>query len=101
MNNKNPVGKPKKWKEQTELKRFHQYLALIAFPEEYDYSPSASDNFWLSQDNQSDEATEYVKELENKIRVAIIDLKFIYDLAKQTEQTYYENKINSIINKLK
>lgn len=69
--------------------------------EEYDYSPSASDNFWLSQDDQSDEATEYVKELENKIRVAIIDLKFIYDLTKQTEQTYYENKINSIINKLK
>ena len=69
--------------------------------EDYDYEPSASDNFWLSQDNQSDEATEYVKELENKIRVAIIDLKFIYDLAKQTEQTYYENKINSIINKLK
>jgi hypothetical protein len=69
--------------------------------EEYDYSPSASDNFWLSQDEQSDEATDYVKELENKIRVAIIDLKFIYDLAKQTEQAYYENKINSIINKLK
>ena len=69
--------------------------------EDYDYEPSASDNFWLSQDDQSDEATEYVKELENKIRVAIIDLKFIYDLAKQTEQTYYENKINSIINKLK
>jgi hypothetical protein len=69
--------------------------------EDYDYSPSASDNFWLSQDDQSDEATEYVKELENKIRVAIIDLKFIYDLAKQTDQTYYENKINSIINKLK
>lgn len=69
--------------------------------EDYDYSPSASYNFWLSQDDQSDEATEYVKELENKIRVAIIDLKFIYDLAKQTDQTYYENKINSIINKLK
>ena len=33
MSNKNPVGRPKKWKEQTELKRFHQYLPLIAFPE--------------------------------------------------------------------
>ena len=69
--------------------------------EEYDYSPSASDNFWLSQDDQSDESKEYVNELEKKIRMAIIDLKFLYDLSKQTEQTYYENKINSIINKLK
>ena len=33
MSNKNPVGRPKKWKEQTELKRFHQYLPLLAFPE--------------------------------------------------------------------
>lgn len=33
MNNKNPVGRPKKWKEQTELKRFHQYLPLTAFTE--------------------------------------------------------------------
>jgi uncharacterized protein YeeX (DUF496 family) len=69
--------------------------------EEYDYSPSASDNFWLSQDEQSDEAKEYVNELEKKIRDAKIALKFLYDLSKHTEQTYYENKINSIINKLK
>lgn len=69
--------------------------------EEFDYSPSASDNFWLSQDEQSDEAKEYVNELEKKIREAKIALKFLYDLAKQTEQTYYENKINSIINNLK
>lgn len=30
---KNPVGRPKKWQEGTELKRFHQYLPLTAFPE--------------------------------------------------------------------
>ena len=69
--------------------------------EDYDYEPSASDNFWLSQDEQSDEAKEYVNELEKKIRDAKNDLKFLYDLAKQTELTYYENKINQIINKLK
>ena len=33
MKNKNPVGRPKKWQEKTELKRFHQYLPLKAFPE--------------------------------------------------------------------
>jgi hypothetical protein len=33
MKEKNPVGRPKKWKDQTELKRFHQYLPLVAFPE--------------------------------------------------------------------
>lgn len=69
--------------------------------EDYDFEPNASDNFWLSQDDQSDESKIYVKELEKKIKDAIIDLKFLYDLSKQTELTYYENKINSIINKLK
>jgi len=29
---KQPVGRPKKWKQETELKRFHQYLPLAAFP---------------------------------------------------------------------
>ena len=69
--------------------------------EDYDFEPNAQDNFWLSQDEQTDESKIYVKELEDKIRVAKIDLKFLYDLSKQTELTYYENKINSIINKLK
>jgi hypothetical protein len=69
--------------------------------EDYDFEPNAQDNFWLSQDDQSDESKIYVKELEKKIKEAIIDLKFLYDLSKQTELTYYENKINSIINKLK
>ena len=69
--------------------------------EEHDYEPSASDNFWLSQDDQSDESKEYVKELEKKIRVAVVDLKFLYDLSKQTENYYYQNKINQIINNLK
>jgi hypothetical protein len=69
--------------------------------EDYDFEPTAEDNFWLSQDEQSYESKIYVKELEDKIRVAKIDLKLLYDLSKQTELTYYENKINSIINKLK
>jgi len=33
MSNKQPVGRPKKWKQEIELKRFHQYLPLLAFPE--------------------------------------------------------------------
>ena len=69
--------------------------------EEYDYEPSASDNFWLSQDDQSDESKIYIKELEKKIKDAVVDLKFLYDLSKQTENYYYQNKINQIINNLK
>ena len=33
MNDKKPVGRPYKWKEQTELKRFHRFLPLKAMPE--------------------------------------------------------------------
>ena len=69
--------------------------------DDHDYEPSASDNFWLSQDEQSDEAKEYVKELEKKIKDAKDALKLLYDLAKQTENYYYQNKINQIINNLK
>ena len=69
--------------------------------EEFDYEPSASDNFWLSQDDQSNEAKEYVNELEKKIRVSKIALQFLYDVAKQTELTFFENNINQIINNLK
>ena len=69
--------------------------------EEHDYEPSASDNFWLSQDDQSNEAKEYVNELEKKIRVSKIALQFLYDVAKQTELTFFENNINQIINNLK
>ena len=69
--------------------------------EEYDYEPSASDNFWLSQDDQSDESKIYIKELEKKIKDAKDALKFLYDLSKQTENYYYQNKINQIINNLK
>jgi len=69
--------------------------------EDFDYEPSASDNFWLSQDDQSNEAKEYVNELEKKIRVSKIALQFLYDVAKQTELTFFENGINSIINNLK
>lgn len=69
--------------------------------EDYETELSIEDNFWYNQDHQTDSSKEYVKELENKIREAKIDLKLIYDLAKQTNLTYIENKINSIINKLK
>jgi len=69
--------------------------------EDHDYEPSASDNFWLSQDDQSNEAKEYVNELEKKIRVSKIALQFLYDVAKQTELIFFENNINSIINNLK
>jgi polyhydroxyalkanoate synthesis regulator phasin len=69
--------------------------------EDYETELSVEDTFWNNQDYQTDESKEYVKELENKIREAKNDLKFIYDLAKQTNLTYIENKVNSIINKLK
>ena len=69
--------------------------------EDYDFEPSASDNFWLSQDEQTDESKIYVNELEKKIKDAKDALKELYDLARQMEMTYYENKINQIINNLK
>lgn len=69
--------------------------------EDYETELSIEDTFWNNQDYQTDESKEYVKELENKIREAKNDLKFIYDLAKQTNLTYIENKVNLIINKLK
>jgi hypothetical protein len=69
--------------------------------EDFDYEPSASDNFWLLQDDQSNEAKEYVNELEKKIRVSKIALQYLYDVAKQTEKTFFENGINNIINNLK
>ena len=69
--------------------------------EDYEIELSIEDNFWHNQDHQTESSKEYVKELENKIREAKNDLKFIYDLAKQTNLTYIENKVNNIINKLK
>ena len=69
--------------------------------EDFDFEPSAADNFWLSQDEHTDEAKEYVNELEKKIKDAKDALKELYDLARQMEMTYYENKINKIINNLK
>ena len=69
--------------------------------EEYDFEPSACDNFWLSQDEQTDESKEYVNELEAKIKDAKIKLQLLYHKAMQSEQTYYAIKINQIINNLK
>jgi hypothetical protein len=66
--------------------------------EEFDYEPSASDNFWLSQDDQSNEAKEYVNELEKKIRVSKIALQ---ELHLSKDMTYQKNLINQIINNLK
>jgi len=69
--------------------------------EDYETELSIEDNFWHNQDHQTESSKEYVKELEDKIREAKIDLKLIYDLAKQTNLTFFELKINNIINKLK
>jgi hypothetical protein len=66
--------------------------------EEFDYEPSASDNFWLLQDDQSNEAKEYVNELEKKIREAKIALQ---ELHLSKDMTYQKNLINQIINNLK
>jgi hypothetical protein len=66
--------------------------------EDFDYEPSASDKFWLSQDDQSDEAKDYVNELEKKIRETKIDLK---ELHLSKDMTYQKNLINNIINNLK
>ena len=69
--------------------------------EDFDFEPSACDNFWLSQDEQTEESKEYVNELEKKIKDAKIPLQLLYHKAMQSEQTYYAIKINQIINNLK
>jgi hypothetical protein len=69
--------------------------------EEFETEISVEDNFWYNQDSQTYSSIEYVKELEAKIREAKKDLEFIYELAKQTELTYIQNKVNNIILKLK
>jgi hypothetical protein len=69
--------------------------------EDYDFEPSASDNFWLSQDDQSDESKIYVKELEKKIKEAIASLKELKHTMYQIEQPRHERRIQLIINKLK
>ena len=66
--------------------------------EEYDYEPSSEDNFWLSQDEQTDESKIYVKELEAKIKEAVKALK---ELHLSKDMTYQKTIINNIINKLK
>ncbi len=66
--------------------------------DDHDYEPSAYDKFWLSQDDQSDEAKDYVNELEKKIREAKIDLQ---ELHLSKDMTYQKNLINNIINNLK
>jgi hypothetical protein len=69
--------------------------------EEFETELSIEDKFWHNQDYQTDSSKEYVKELETKIREAKKNLEFIYELAKQTELTYIQNKVNNIILKLK
>lgn len=69
--------------------------------EDYETELSIEDNFWHNQDHQTESSKEYVKELEDKIREAKNDLKLISDFAWQTNLCYIENKVNSIINKLK
>jgi len=69
--------------------------------EDYETELSIEDNFWYNQDHQTESSKEYVKELEDKIREAKNDLKLISYFAWQTNLSYIENKVNSIINKLK
>ena len=69
--------------------------------EDYDFEPNAEDNFWLSQDDQSDESKIYVKELEKKIKDAIASLKELKHTMYQIEQPRHERRIQLIINKLK
>ncbi len=64
--------------------------------DDYELQPNAEDNFYNSDPTQ--EALDYVKELEDKIRFAKKELK---ELHLSEDMAYQKNIINKIINKIK
>jgi hypothetical protein len=65
--------------------------------EEHEYDLSNEDIFWNSQDQQTEDAKIYVKELEVKISKAKKGLMLLKDLSLQLNHKYYSDTINTII----
>ena len=68
---------------------------------EMDYDPSNEDRFWSNEDNESDAAKYYVKELEAKISSTRKDLNKLRDYFKTTEQILLTNELEAILKGLR
>ena len=65
------------------------------------YDPSNEDRFWDNQDNESEAAKYYVKELEAKISSTRKDLTKLRDYFKTTEQILLKNELEAILERLR
>lgn len=65
------------------------------------YDPSNEDRFWDNQDNESEAAKYYVKELEAKISSTRKDLTKLRDYFKTTEQILLTNELEAILERLR
>jgi|GWRWMinimDraft_15_1066023.scaffolds.fasta_scaffold02977_5 hypothetical protein len=65
------------------------------------YDPSKEDAFWNNQDNESDAAKYYVKELEAKISSTRKELTKLRDYFKTTDQILLTNEIEGILKGLR
>jgi hypothetical protein len=68
---------------------------------EMEYDPSNEDRFWDNQDNESDAAKYYVKELEAKISSTRKELTKLRDYFKTTDQILLTNEIEGILKGLR
>ena len=68
---------------------------------EMEYDPSNEDRFWDNQDNESDAAKYYVKELESKISSTRKELNKLRDYFKTTNQILLTNELEAILKGLR
>ena len=68
---------------------------------EMDYDPSNEDRFWDNQDNESDAAKYYVKELEAKVSTTRKELTKLRDYFKTTNQILLTNELEAILKRLR
>ena len=68
---------------------------------EMDYDPSNEDRFWDNQDNESDAAKYYVKELEAKVTSTRKELTKLRDYFKTTNQILLTNELEAILKGLR
>ena len=68
---------------------------------EMEYDPTPEDRFWDNQDNESDAAKYYVKELEAKVSNTRKELTKLRDYFKTTNQILLTNELEAILERLR
>lgn len=68
---------------------------------EMEYDPTPEDRFWDNQDNESDAAKYYVKELEAKVTNTRKELTKLKDYFKTTNQILLTNELEAILKGLR